>query len=265
MERSSATVDSAERAVTASALAVPHLPVHIKSEEKISVVVSRDGGLESCEILGSVSVSLTDPQFSTICVQMTNNDKHGAQLQVHPNLDKKEWQQRSVLKLKSANKPFPVNVDVGVLKWRLQLASEESLPITLNCWPNENPDGCVVNIEYTLQMEQMTLNNVVIVIPLPPATTPVVSECEGSYEYIKSKSQLVWAIAVIDESNKNGTLEFTTDNGQTNHFFPSIVNHELKAVWGKENRSKSLGEAASIEPNLINENSEFLKPNRVHL
>lgn len=29
---------------------VPHLPVHVKSEEKISAVVSRDGGLESCEV-----------------------------------------------------------------------------------------------------------------------------------------------------------------------------------------------------------------------
>lgn len=38
---------------------------------------------------------------------------------------------------------------------------------SVNCWPNENPDGCVVNIEYTLQAEDMTLNNVTIVIPLP--------------------------------------------------------------------------------------------------
>lgn len=53
-----------------------------------------------------------------------------------------------------------------------------------------------------------------------PATAPVISECEGSYEYIKSKSQLLWTIAVIDESNKSGTLEFTTENGQAGHFFP---------------------------------------------
>lgn len=33
----------------------------------------------------------------------------GAQLQVHPNLDKKEWQATGLLKLKSANKPFPVS------------------------------------------------------------------------------------------------------------------------------------------------------------
>uniref|UniRef100_A0A0M3JW36 Coatomer subunit delta n=1 Tax=Anisakis simplex TaxID=6269 RepID=A0A0M3JW36_ANISI len=220
VDRASINAGSVEKAVLSSIPAVQHLPVHIKSEEKLSAVVSRDGGLESCEILGSVAILLSDSQYSTVSVQMKNNDQHGVQLQVHPNLDKKEWQQRTLLKLKSANKPFPKDVEVGVLKWRLILSNEDALPITLNCWPNENPDGCVVNIEYTLQMEHMTLNNVVITIPLPAATVPVVSECEGSYEHIKSKSLLVWTIAVIDETNKNGTLEFTTDNGQPNHFFP---------------------------------------------
>ncbi|VDN21246.1 unnamed protein product [Gongylonema pulchrum] len=196
---------SGPSSVQLDASAVSRLPVHIKIEEKLSAVVSRDGGLENGEVQGSVALSLSDPQFATISVRIANNDKRGAQLQVHPNLDKKEWQENSLLKLKSVQKPFPVNMDV------------------VNCWPNENPDGCVVNIEYTLQAEQMTLNNVVIVIPLPPATVPVISECEGSYEYVKSRSQLVWSLPVIDETNKTGSLEFSTPNGQSDHFFPVTV------------------------------------------
>jgi hypothetical protein len=35
-----------------------------------------------------------------------------------------------MLQLKSAQKPFPVNVDVGVLKWRIQLPDEEALPLS---------------------------------------------------------------------------------------------------------------------------------------
>lgn len=219
IERASGMVESGDR-VAAVMPSVPRLPVHIKSDEKISAVISRDGGLESCEILGNITISVAEKQFSTVSMQMANNDKHGAQLQVHPNLDKREWQQKQLLRLKSAQKPFPMNQEVGVLKWRLLLGSEEDLPITLNCWPNESADGCVVNIEYTLQAEDMTLNNVKIIIPLPPATVPVVSECEGTYEYVKSKSQLVWSLALIDESSKTGTLEFSTPNGQADHFFP---------------------------------------------
>lgn len=61
---------------------------------------------------------------------MKNEDKSGAQLQVHPNLDKRTWQTSSMLQLKSVQKPFPVNVDVGVLKWRIQLPDEEALPLS---------------------------------------------------------------------------------------------------------------------------------------
>ena len=53
-----------------------------------------------------------------------------------------------------------------------------------------------------------------------PATTPLISECDGSYEYQKSKSQLVWGLTSIDKTNKNGTLEFSTPNGHADHFFP---------------------------------------------
>lgn len=56
-----------------------------------------------------------------------------------------------------------------------------------------------------------------------PAAVPVISECEGTYEYVKSRSQLIWNLPVVDESNKIGSLEFSTPNGQANHFFPVTV------------------------------------------
>ncbi|KAI1717285.1 adaptor complexes medium subunit family domain-containing protein [Ditylenchus destructor] len=197
--------------------------VQFKCTEKVTSVVTRDGALETAEIIGSVALHVTDQKYQTVAIKIAHEPKEGVQLQVHPNLDKKIWQASSLLRLKSEQKPYPVNVDVGVLKWRLQLPDEDSLPLTLNCWPNESPDGCVVNIEYTLQREDWELNNVVITVPLPPATVPVVSECEGAYEYVKSKAILVWTMAVIDSSNKSGVLEFSTPNGHSEHFFPVNV------------------------------------------
>jgi hypothetical protein len=141
--------------------------VHLKSVEKITAVVKRDGVLENGEVSGSIILNVNDGQFNTVAIQVKNNDTSGAHLQVHPNLDKKTWQVESALRLKSAQKPFPVNVDVGILKWRLQLKDEGSLPLALNVWPNESPSGCTVNIEYTLQSNHLTLNNVKITIPLP--------------------------------------------------------------------------------------------------
>uniref|UniRef100_A0A1I7X2N1 Coatomer subunit delta n=1 Tax=Heterorhabditis bacteriophora TaxID=37862 RepID=A0A1I7X2N1_HETBA len=78
---------------------------------------------------GVVSLLVSSAEFNTVAVQMRNNVPAGAQLQVHPNLDKKDWQQSALLKLKSAGKPFPVSNDVGVLKWKMICSDEEQLPI----------------------------------------------------------------------------------------------------------------------------------------
>ncbi|KAK5969001.1 Coatomer subunit delta, partial [Trichostrongylus colubriformis] len=154
-------------AVAAPISNVKREAVHVRTEEKMVATVSRDGGLQGVEILGVVSLSVSSPEYNTVGVQMHNKAPAGAQLQVHPNLDKKEWQNSHILKLKSAGKPYPVNNDVGVLKWKMVLTEEEQLPIALNCWPQESADGCQVNIEYTLQREDFSLENVVITVPLP--------------------------------------------------------------------------------------------------
>jgi hypothetical protein len=48
---------------------------------------------------------------------------------VHPNLDKEMWQTKSLLSLKSEQKPYPVASDVGVLKWTVPLPNEQALPL----------------------------------------------------------------------------------------------------------------------------------------
>lgn len=68
--------------------------------------------------------------------------------------------------MKTAGRPFPVNTNVGVLKWRAQTTDEGQVPFTINCWPSETANGCDVNIEYSLEGD-FTLHDVVITIPLP--------------------------------------------------------------------------------------------------
>ncbi|KAF8358314.1 copd-1 [Pristionchus pacificus] len=215
---------AAVRAAAEQAAAAKREPVHVRTEEKLVAEVPRDGGLKSAEVFGTVSVSVATADYNTVALQMRNGadaaDGMGVMITVHPNIDKAAWATSSILRLKSANKPFPTNSDVGVLKWKATIQDEDALPITLNVWPQEAPDGCQVNIEYTLKRTDMALNDVVITVPLPTATTPVVAECEGSYEYQKSRNQLIWTIPLIDASNESGVLEFVTPNGAADHFFP---------------------------------------------
>lgn len=50
--------------------------------------------------------------------------------QTHPNVDKKLFVASSQVALKNPEKPFPMNQDVGVLKWRLQTQDEALIPLS---------------------------------------------------------------------------------------------------------------------------------------
>ena len=49
--------------------------------------------------------------------------------QTHPNIDKRGFQETGVVAMKQAGRPFPLNTDVGVLKWRFQSNDSEDLPL----------------------------------------------------------------------------------------------------------------------------------------
>jgi hypothetical protein len=53
-------------------------------------------------------------------------------------VDKKLFTAESLIGLKNPEKSFPVNSDVGVLKWRLQTTEESLIPLTSKC-PGQFP------------------------------------------------------------------------------------------------------------------------------
>ena len=50
--------------------------------------------------------------------------------QTHPNVDKKLFNQESILGMKQSGKPYPLNADISVLKWRLQSTDESLMPLS---------------------------------------------------------------------------------------------------------------------------------------
>ncbi|GAB1294131.1 Coatomer subunit delta [Apodemus speciosus] len=197
--------------------------VHMKIEEKITLTCGRDGGLQNMELHGMIMLRISDDKFGRIRLHVENEDKKGVQLQTHPNVDKKLFTAESLIGLKNPEKSFPVNSDVGVLKWRLQTTEESFIPLTINCWPSESGNGCDVNIEYELQEDNLELNDVVITIPLPSGVgAPVIGEIDGEYRHDSRRNTLEWCLPVIDAKNKSGSLEFSIP-GQPNDFFPVQV------------------------------------------
>uniref|UniRef100_A0AAR2LGE3 Coatomer subunit delta n=1 Tax=Pygocentrus nattereri TaxID=42514 RepID=A0AAR2LGE3_PYGNA len=152
-------------------------------------------------------------------------------LQTHPNVDKKLFTAESLIGLKNPDKSFPLNNDVGVLKWRLQTTDESLIPLTINCWPSESGSGCDVNIEYELQEESLELNDVVISIPIPSGVgAPVIGDLDGEYRHDSRRNVLEWCLPVVDVKNKTGSLEFSIA-GQPNDFFPVNVSFVSKGNY----------------------------------
>ncbi|TRY72377.1 hypothetical protein TCAL_04742 [Tigriopus californicus] len=229
-------ISAKQQPAASKAPVLPEIPtesVHAKLEEKITVTANRDGGLESMELSGIMTLRITDDQFGRIKLQLQNPTNKGIQMQTHPNIDKELLKTRAQIGLKNSGKPFPLSTDVGVLKWRYTTTEESNIPLSINCWPSDNGQGgCDVNIEYELEQEQLELNDVVISIPIPHGVNaPVVAECDGAYTYEK-RGALLWQLPVIDSSNKTGSMEFSC-GGNADDFFPIHVSFYSKKTYSE--------------------------------
>ena len=66
----------------------PDCSVHAKMEEKISVSCNRDGGLESMEISGMLTLRISDDQLARVRLALHNPSKSSAQIKpVHCRID----------------------------------------------------------------------------------------------------------------------------------------------------------------------------------
>jgi hypothetical protein len=195
--------------------------VHVTLEEKIILSAGRDGGLQNMEILGLMTLRISEESCGRVKLQLQNTKNKNIQLQTHPNIDKDLFRSKNVIGLKNPAKPFPLNTGVGVLKWRYQTTEESEIPLSINCWPSDNGSGgCDVNIEFELENTDLELRDVLISIPIPHGVgAPNIAECEGEYTFDTRRGALLWQHPVIDASNKRGSMEFSV-SGNPDDFFP---------------------------------------------
>lgn len=104
--------------------------VHLRVEDKMTLRIGREGGLQSFELFGLLTLKIADEKYGKVRIQLENNVDKGIQLQTHPNVDKELFRTASQVGLKNPAKPFPINTDVGVLKWRYQTQDESAIPLT---------------------------------------------------------------------------------------------------------------------------------------
>ncbi|ORY18901.1 clathrin adaptor, mu subunit [Neocallimastix californiae] len=234
-----------QMAVSNNEPATPTEPVHAIISEKISLAATHDGGLENLEIKGDMILRISDANSTHLRIQLDNSFNRNFQFKTHPQVDKRLFNTESVIALKDPSKPFPVGTPLGILKWRFATRDESFIPLSIkyksdkylkylydceinsliNCWPTPNVNGsCDVNIEYELEVPNITLNNVSIIIPYPGMGNPTVGEVDGSYNINHQNRYVEWQIPIIDADNRSGSMEFSVQGNDANSFFPVRVN-----------------------------------------
>eukprot|EP01133_Synstelium_polycarpum_P007781 gene7781-9130_t len=193
--------------------------VHIDIEETFTAQIENDGSVEGIDIKGGLSVTVNDANLGRVRLAIQQGSNVGGfQFITHPNIDKPAFLQSSVLRLKDGVKIFPAG---GVLKWRCKTTDDAMIPFKVSCWPSPSGQTTTVNLEYDC-ITDLVLKNILVAIPNPSGSAPVIGHFDGLYEYDSKQKQILWKIPVVDDSNRQGSIEFTV-KGATSAFFPLHV------------------------------------------
>jgi len=210
----------------APAAAAPSTPLTLNLEEKYTVAMNREGGIESCDLKGTLTLTANTEAGAVAAIAVNKSTiaskcGPGWNFATHPKVDKKNYESKGVLSLKGG-KGLPVNRPVGVLRW--SYSGEDAAPISINCWPEDEGTGSInVNVEFELLRPDMTLTDVHILLPLGTTDPPAVEEIDGQYKHDASSGMMCWHHDVVDSNNSTGSLEFSIAGSDVDAFFPVQV------------------------------------------
>jgi coatomer subunit delta len=206
--------------------APPSTPLTVALEEKYTVAMNREGGIDSCELKGTLTLTAnTDAgsaaslaiNKSVIASKCTSNWNFAT----HPKVDKTPYEKQGIISLKGG-KGLPVGRPVSVLRW--SYSGEDAAPISINCWPDDDGTGSInVNVEFELLRTDMVLTDVNILLPLGTTDAPSIESIDGQYKHDANNGLLCWHHDIVDSGNSSGSIEFSIAGDDVDSFFPVQV------------------------------------------
>jgi hypothetical protein len=220
---------------SAAPAVIQHQPIQLVIEEKVIAHLTRDGAVDAFEVKGSLTLTATTEAAALSKVQLAMADPAsvpGLNFQTHPKVNKALYDQNKVLMLKDASKGFPVGRPVGVLRWSLSSTEDSMVPLSINCWPEEEGQGKMnISIEYQMNGVNRELHDVNISIPLGTVEVPQVASIDGNYRHDPREQRLVWHMDLIDTANASGALEFIVAGRDPSAFFPIVVSFASQTLY----------------------------------
>lgn len=203
----------------AKAVVTPSTPLSLVLEEKIAVQMNREGGVESCDVKGTLTLTAnTDAGAMAVVTINKSILPPSYSYATHPKVDKKPYEQTGSLSLKGG-KGFPVARGIGILRW--SYSGEDAAPLSVNCWPEEDGSGAItVNIEMELLRKDLVLYDVNILLPLGTTDPPVVESLDGQYKHDGRAGMMCWHFDVVDAAHSSGSMEFSIPGSNPDAFFP---------------------------------------------
>lgn len=191
----------------------------LRAEERLVVRMSKDGNIDASEVKGELKMLINDAEASYTRVQIESKADKSVQFKTHPNINRGLWAEENVLSHRDQTKNFPVGNELGILKWRIP--SPATLPVTVTCWPSAVGNNATVNLEYESE-SAMTITGMYVSVPCNG--NPNITDIgEGDARFNAKKGMVEWKVDLIDDSNRNGSLEFTVPDTDIDSFFPISV------------------------------------------
>lgn len=226
VSKNSKQADMLGLSTTVTTQAAPTAPLTISLEERYTVSMNREGGIDSCDLKGKLSITAhtevgASPSISVNKAAMLAKCTSNWNFATHPKVDKTSYENSGIIALKGG-KPLKLNSPVGVLKWSYN--GEDAAPLTINCWPDDEGTGTInVNLEFELNRPDMVLTDVNILVPLGTTDPPLIDEIDGQYKHDPNTGMMCWHHDVIDSSHSSGSLEFSIPGDDADAFFPVQV------------------------------------------
>lgn len=214
-----ASTDFGFGAPVAAPVAPPSTPLSLALEEKLTVVINREGAVETCAVKGILNLTAnTDVGAGAVVAVNKGQLPPAFNFATHPKVDKKGYEQMGVLSLKGG-KGFPVGKSVPVLRW--SYGGEDAAPITVNCWPEDDGSGVInVSIEMEMTRKDLVLQDVNILLPLGTTDPPSIESIDGQYKHDSRAGMMCWHFDVLDADTSSGSLEFSIGGRNPDAFFP---------------------------------------------
>ncbi|EDR29994.1 coatomer subunit delta-1, putative [Entamoeba dispar SAW760] len=196
----------------------------IKLIENVSCSMYSENSTCSLSLAGSLSVSVADASLTHTPITI-NHYELPLKTQLHPQMDTTAFNKDHILIPKTNAKGYAIGSTPSLLiKWSYTSTDNESLPISVTCWPSEEEDHLSMTISYETKKQ---LNNLRIIVPVKENV--IVDSCEGTYN---TEDGLEWIIGNVEQGS-TGAMEFTLNdnNLRTDDMFPVKIEFDVDQTY----------------------------------